>query len=149
MRGMKPLREMKRAHRLTHPLFGVISWPELRSKVEAFRKKHGRKACWWCTGEVPKKCRTRCASKECASMISLLVYWQDSVSSVFRRDNGKCVLCSASNDGRTRFEVDHIIPVSLGGTGDLNNLRLLCLACHKAATARLRKMGKNYVAIVS
>jgi 5-methylcytosine-specific restriction endonuclease McrA len=44
------------------------------------------------------------------------------------------------------MEADHIIPVSLGGLGDQSNLRSLCKSCHKAATARLRKLGKHYKA---
>ena len=50
-----------------------------------------------------------------------------------RRDHGKCVLCS---DWAT--EIDHIIPLSLGGTGDMDNLRALCSKHHKLETALLR-----------
>ncbi|MDR4483802.1 MAG: HNH endonuclease signature motif containing protein [Nitrospirales bacterium] len=42
-------------------------------------------------------------------------------------------------DGRF-WEVDHIIPVSLGGGGcGLDNLRTLCWVCHKEVTADLKR----------
>lgn len=47
---------------------------------------------------------------------------------------------------RTRahvFEVDHIIPVSLGGTTTLDNLRTLCCRCHHAETKKLKYMGNE------
>ncbi len=40
--------------------------------------------------------------------------------------------------GRAWWEVDHIVPVVLGGgCCGLDNLRTLCVPCHKKATARL------------
>lgn len=59
-----------------------------------------------------------------------------------RATTGKCRNCPA----KWAHEVDHIIPVSLGGLGDQENLRPLCRECHKEATARLRREKANYVA---
>jgi 5-methylcytosine-specific restriction protein A len=40
--------------------------------------------------------------------------------------------------GRHTWEADHIVPVAEGGGGcDLSGYRTLCLACHKAETAKL------------
>ena len=36
------------------------------------------------------------------------------------------------------WEVDHITPVSLGGSDDIGNLQLLCKECHKEKTGRER-----------
>lgn len=38
---------------------------------------------------------------------------------------------------RDWWEADHIVPVCEGGTDTLDNLRLLCVPCHKAETATL------------
>lgn len=46
---------------------------------------------------------------------------------VLERDNHKCVACG-SND---RLEVDHIKPVSKGGTSDECNLQVLCFKCNR------------------
>jgi 5-methylcytosine-specific restriction endonuclease McrA len=47
------------------------------------------------------------------------------------RDGFKCVLCGSDD----RLQVDHIIPVRLGGTNDVGNGRTLCHACHVKKTA--------------
>ncbi len=45
---------------------------------------------------------------------------------LWQRDQGACVTCGATND----LTIDHIVPVSYGGTSELNNLQLLCKRCH-------------------
>lgn len=41
------------------------------------------------------------------------------------------------NINRDWWEADHIVPVCEGGADQLDNLRLLCVPCHKAETATL------------
>ncbi|MFL5299249.1 MAG: HNH endonuclease [Anaeromyxobacteraceae bacterium] len=57
---------------------------------------------------------------------------------VFIRDGG-CCQWSMSSGGvcgsRTRVELDHIVPVALGGESTVSNMRLLC-ALHNALAAR-------------
>lgn len=50
-----------------------------------------------------------------------------------KRANGRCTRCGKHT---TRLEADHITPVTQGGGHDLGNLQALCLACHRAKTAR-------------
>jgi hypothetical protein len=41
---------------------------------------------------------------------------------------------------RSLWDADHILPVAEGGGEcDLDNLRTLCLMCHREATAELRR----------
>ena len=47
---------------------------------------------------------------------------------VFERDSYRCVAC----DGFKRLSVDHIIPVSQGGSNDNDNLQTLCGPCNSA-----------------
>jgi hypothetical protein len=55
---------------------------------------------------------------------------------VFLRDYGQCALCP--RDAREMgWEADHILPTSMGGKNCLENLRTLCLACHRRETNRL------------
>lgn len=68
--------------------------------------------------------------------------WQRVTKMVMRRDKRKCVLC-----GCEALEVDHIVPVSLGGSGDMDNLRSLCSGHHKAETKRLRQLGAAFIAV--
>lgn len=44
----------------------------------------------------------------------------------------KCKFCEVKD----KLTVDHIIPLSLGGTDESNNLQILCLSCN-------RKKGNN------
>lgn len=36
------------------------------------------------------------------------------------------------------WEADHILPVVEGGDSNLDNIRTLCIPCHRTATAELR-----------
>lgn len=48
---------------------------------------------------------------------------------------------------RVGYEIDHIVPASLGGLNDLSNLRLLCRRCHVAETGRLAREKAAFVAL--
>ncbi len=49
---------------------------------------------------------------------------------VMHRDKFRCQLCGAREEDGVRLHVDHIIPVSKGGTSDMDNLRTLCDRCN-------------------
>lgn len=48
----------------------------------------------------------------------------------------KCGICGLPLDGD--IDIDHIIPISFGGTDSIDNLRVLHAACHKKRHATLR-----------
>lgn len=52
---------------------------------------------------------------------------------VFARDDYRCVTCGTRED----LTVDHIHPVSKGGTNDMENLRTLCRSCNSRKGAKL------------
>jgi len=49
---------------------------------------------------------------------------------VLKRDQFTCVMCGRSGIG-VKLEVDHKIPVSKGGTNNLDNLQTLCYECNR------------------
>lgn len=49
---------------------------------------------------------------------------------VFKRDNYTCVECGAKKSDGATLHVDHIIPVSKGGSDELDNLQTLCKDCN-------------------
>lgn len=128
-----------RVHRVTHPIIGVASWNEIRLHAEAIRKALGRKVCSWCHGPVPSGSRTRCGKAECDELIWQAYSWQRCARMAMHAHR-RCE-CGAPSE-----EVDHIIPVSLGGTGDQWNLKPRCHDCHAKLTKRLRREKAAYIA---
>jgi len=51
---------------------------------------------------------------------------------VFERDKHTCRYCGATN----RLEIDHIIPLSRGGSNELDNLQILCRYCNSRKWAK-------------
>ncbi len=52
---------------------------------------------------------------------------------VWRRDQGRCVDCGS----RQRLELDHIVPLSKGGSNTVRNIELRCEACNRKKGARI------------
>ena len=59
--------------------------------------------------------------------------WQQIRKAVMARDHYQCQLCGCVG---IDHEVDHVVPLEQGGSNDMGNLRLTCVECHKAKTAR-------------
>ena len=127
---------------------------------------NGRVLCRWCNLEVPKSRRTFC-SDWCVEEWRLRTNPGYLREKVLERDRGVCAGCGVDclatwrhlkrlrgparvrafldwgiSPGRRKslWDADHIVPVvEGGGECDLSNLRTMCLKCHRAATAELRK----------
>jgi hypothetical protein len=57
---------------------------------------------------------------------------------VFERAGNRCEYCGLSQEYQeARFQIDHVIPVSVGGRGILNNLAVACVSCSLRKGARL------------
>lgn len=50
--------------------------------------------------------------------------------SVMKRDGFQCVLCGAGGKD-AQMEIDHVMPVSAGGSDSMDNLRTLCFKCNR------------------
>lgn len=62
---------------------------------------------------------------------------------VFKRDNYTCVECGATKENGATLHVDHIIPVSRGGTDELCNLQTLCSDCNLNKSNVIQDKGVN------
>ena len=123
--------------------------------------------CRWCELEILAKRRRTFCSDYCVHQWRLRTdpgYLRDQV---FARDRGICAACQADTvaiyhalkrargaaraaglslygmkfitSRRSLWDADHIRPVAEGGGQcDLDNLRTLCLPCHREVTAQLR-----------
>lgn len=49
---------------------------------------------------------------------------------IFKRDKFKCVRCGRTSNDGFPLEIDHVIPVSKGGSNDQVNLQTLCSECN-------------------
>jgi len=129
---------------------------------------NGLPLCRWCQLEILARRRRTFCSDYCVHQWRLRSdpgYLRDLV---FARDRGVCQACGTDtvaayaalkrSRGKARVEAlaiwgmksvaarrslwdaDHILPVAEGGGQcDLDNLRTLCLPCHREATADLRR----------
>ena len=133
---------------------------------EVARNADGRPLCRWCALPVPKRRRTFC-SEDCVHQWRLRTSPAYLRGAVLQRDRGVCARCTvdtlaayrklrrARGERRTEllavwglrtlrrkslWDADHILPViEGGGECDLDNLRTLCLHCHRVTTAALRQ----------
>lgn len=51
--------------------------------------------------------------------------------------DGRCQQCGIPCDGAegADYHHDHVTPVALGGSNDIENIQILCFACHAQKTA--------------
>ena len=56
---------------------------------------------------------------------------------VLDRDNYTCQICGATVEAGATLHIDHIIPISKGGTNDESNLQVLCDRCNLAKNNRV------------
>ena len=138
-------------------------WVDRRSVP---RGPNGRGLCRWCSLEVPRRRFSFC-SEYCVHEWKLRTQPSYVREQVLKRDRGICGGCGADTivaarqlrysrgakraallahwglKKRTRkslWDADHIVPVAEGGGEcDLENIRTLCLRCHRSATVELRE----------
>ena len=64
-----------------------------------------------------------------------------------KRDKYRCRECGATNK-ETTLEIDHIVPVSKGGTNNINNLQTLCKECNRVKNNRTWVVGEQSQKII-
>ena len=135
--------------------------------AELERGPNGLALCRWCDLEILAKRRRTFCSDYCVDQWRLRTDPGYVRERVFARDGGVCAECAADTvrifaalkrargkeraaglrfygmktmaSRRSLWDADHIVPVAEGGGQcDLDNLRTLCVACHREATAKLR-----------
>jgi 5-methylcytosine-specific restriction enzyme A len=128
------------------------------------RGPNGRGLCRWCALEVPARRFTFC-SEYCVHEWKLRTQPGYLREQIFQRDRGHCAHCGVDTiqehirlrrsrgprrtallehwGMKTRirkslWDADHILPVAEGGGEcDLDNIRTLCLRCHRSVTIQL------------
>jgi 5-methylcytosine-specific restriction enzyme A len=136
------------------------------SRKDIPRGPNGRGLCRWCSLEVPVRRYTFC-SEYCVHEWKLRSQPGYLREQVLKRDRGICAHCAVDTlreqirlkrsrgknvlalmdhwglkrkKRRSLWDADHIVPViEGGGECDLENIRTLCLRCHRLFTAQLRE----------
>ncbi len=62
---------------------------------------------------------------------------------ILDRQNNKCSICLYQLR-RGYYQFDHIIPICIGGTSDIDNGQALCTFCHKEKTAFERRLTNHF-----
>lgn len=57
---------------------------------------------------------------------------------VFERDKNQCQSCG-KQQVETSLTIDHIIPLSRGGSNDISNLQTLCFSCNRKKSNKIDK----------
>jgi len=133
-----------------------------RAKPGGWVARRERGICRWCAAPVPQGRFTFCGP-ECVHQWKLRTDPGYLRAQVFARDRGVCARCGVDTEAlrkdkrkldykarkqfekdwggrRNLWDADHILPVvEGGGECDLSNMRTLCLQCHLAETAVLRR----------
>lgn len=53
---------------------------------------------------------------------------------LYEKQFGKCAICHVALG--MNYDVDHVLPLKLGGGNDKDNLQLLCRACNRSKGAK-------------
>ena len=64
-----------------------------------------------------------------------------------KQEEPLCLVCLANGIVKAAEEVDHIVPLHLGGTNELTNMQGLCRACHDIKTNNKPRIGPDGYAV--
>jgi 5-methylcytosine-specific restriction endonuclease McrA len=92
------------------------NWESYLAKMRAWRKANPEKVQVWV--------RNRRAKLKGLSGSHTI----EDIRALLESQKGRCVYCRC--DIRKSFQVDHIVPVSAGGSNDRSNLQLVCQPCN-------------------
>jgi 5-methylcytosine-specific restriction endonuclease McrA len=59
----------------------------------------------------------------------------EDIAAILAAQRGKCAICRTSLRGAD-YQVDHIVPLKLGGSNNRRNLQCLCVKCNNAKAAK-------------
>jgi 5-methylcytosine-specific restriction endonuclease McrA len=134
-RNAEEIRARKKAYQLAHP-------EQRRAGEIRYYQRHARRH-WECTNRRVKvrrridpifrqkkldNCRAHYLKRYGVELVAL--------AALFDSQLGRCANPYCQKSLKESCELDHIMPLALGGTHDLRNLQFLCLNCNRRKNKR-------------
>jgi 5-methylcytosine-specific restriction endonuclease McrA len=100
-----------------------------------YNKKQTIKKCLGCGEEFlslnqnRKYCSDSCRLKNSRKDLKSLS-WKLKRFDILKRDNYKCMICGRTANDGIILHIDHIVPISKGGSEEIDNLQTLCNECN-------------------
>jgi 5-methylcytosine-specific restriction endonuclease McrA len=90
--------------------------------AEYYQTEHGKMAS-----------RAKCHRRRALKMSAKGAYTAQDISCQMKRQHGRCYYCDVKfSKGKRAYHVDHVVPLSRGGTNDPSNLVLACNSCNSS-----------------
>lgn len=124
--NMQSVKAAALKYRVTHA-------KDLQEKRKAWREKNPNYSRAYCKRH-PEKARTILANRRARMRAAGGSHTADDIHLLMKLQKGKCAVCRCGI--RSRYHVDHVIPVVLGGSNDRLNLQLLCPTCNREKHAK-------------
>lgn len=86
-----------------------------------------------CYAADPTKFKARAALRRVLLQNAGTSYTSDDIRDLFTKQKGKCACCVRKLGN---YEIDHITPLSKGGSNERRNLQLLCRYCNRSKHAK-------------
>jgi len=117
----------------SHKKNAAIELPQKRAWYQANREAQIKAATKWMANN-PERARANCLRAAHRRRKAEGSFSQHDLKFLFARQYGLCYYCCTPI--HERYEIDHIIPLSKGGTNWRHNLALACKPCNRAKAAK-------------
>lgn len=113
--------------------------PEVKKAIEArYRRNHSDKCNesnqrW--LNKNPEKKREYSQRRKARKQNAVGQFNAEDIQTLYVSQQGKCWWCECELNGK--YEIDHRIPLSRGGTNNANNLCLTCRTCNRSKNDKL------------
>lgn len=82
--------------------------------------------------------RAKCHRRRALKMSAKGAYTAQDVNNQMKRQHGKCYYCHIKfGNGKRAYHVDHIVPLTRGGSNEPSNLVLACVSCNSSKHNKL------------
>lgn len=108
-----------------------------RKNLRDYRKKNPNLVRLWKYNRRAK-CKFSSIDKE-----HITKDFEQKINEKMKKQNYKCIYCRA--DLKDNYSLDHILPLSRGGTNDIDNIDVVCKSCN---TSKGRRTKEEYLKIL-